>query len=248
MNPTAGRMAGVASSSRPIIARASTATGGRNSRSPGASPTTSGPITGPRGSPCRGGASWPDPLDRRPRPGRPAGSAGRTPVICAGPRRWPSPSSPRRAGPTARGWTEVSDTYQAPSRASRAIVELHLRWSPDSTVRWSGVSMTETSPPTPRTVRLATVHFKPSGGKTPADNCRMYEPLIAEAARRKADLVVLGETLTFVGLGKIVPRSGRADPGPVHRVFRAAGAAAQPVHRARACSSATATWSTTSRC
>ena len=41
---------------------------------------------------------------------------------------------------------------------------------------------------------LATVHFRPSGGNTPADNCRMYEPLVAEAARRKADLVVLGET------------------------------------------------------
>ncbi len=143
------------------------------------------------------------------------------------------PEFPTTRGTDRRGWTEVSDTYQAPARASRAIVELHLRWAPDSTVRWSGVSMTETSPPPPRTVRLATVHFKPSGGRTPADNRRMYEPLIAEAARQKADLVVLGETLTYVGLGKIVPRRGRTDPGPVHRVFRAAGAAAQPVHRAR---------------
>ena len=35
----------------------------------------------------------------------------------------------------------------------------------------------------------------------------MYEPLIAEAARQKADLVVLGETLTYVGLGKNVSRT-----------------------------------------
>jgi predicted amidohydrolase len=48
----------------------------------------------------------------------------------------------------------------------------------------------------PRTVRLATVHFIPRGGKSPEDNCRMYEPLIAEAAKQKADLVVLPETLT----------------------------------------------------
>ena len=61
----------------------------------------------------------------------------------------------------------------------------------------------------------------------------MYEPLIAEAARRKADLVVLGETLTYVGLGKTYARGRRADPRPVHRVLRPAGAAAQPVHRAR---------------
>ena len=129
------------------------------------------------------------------------------------------PEFPATRGTDARGWTEVSDTYQAPSRASRAIVELHLRWSPDSTVRWSGVSMSEASPPTPRTVRLATVHFKPSGGKTPADNCRMYEPLIAEAARRKADIVVLGETLTFVGLGKKYHEVAEPIPGPSTEYF-----------------------------
>jgi predicted amidohydrolase len=33
----------------------------------------------------------------------------------------------------------------------------------------------------------------------PAENCREYEPLIVEAARQKADLVVLGETITLVG-------------------------------------------------
>ncbi len=118
-----------------------------------------------------------------------------------------------------QGWTEVSDTYQAPARASRATVELHLRWAPDSAVRWSGVSLTETSPLPPRMVRLATVHFKPSGGRTPADNCRMYEPLIAEAARQKADLVVLGETLTYVGLGKSYQDVAESIPGPSTEYF-----------------------------
>ena len=68
-------------------------------------------------------------------------------------------------------------------------------------------------------MRLATVHFKPSGGKTPADNCRMYEPFIAEAARRKADLVVLGETLTFVGLGKSYADVAEPVPGPSTEYF-----------------------------
>jgi predicted amidohydrolase len=119
--------------------------------------------------------------------------------------------------PTARetdrqGWTAVSDTYRAPARATQAIVQLHLRWAPSGTVRWGGVSLTETDPPPPRTVRLATVHFRPQGGRTPADNCRMYEPFIAEAARQRADLVVLGETITYVGLGK--PYHGVAEPIP----------------------------------
>ncbi len=114
-----------------------------------------------------------------------------------------------------QGWTEVADTYQAPAKATQAVVELHLRWpSPGGEVRWGSVALAETEPPAPRTVRLATVHFKPSGGKTPLDNCRQYEPLIAEAARQKADLVVLGETLTYVGLGKKYDEVAEPIPGP----------------------------------
>src|SRR5262245_16356790 len=96
------------------------------------------------------------------------------------------------------GWTEVSDVYRVPDRATRAVVELYLQWAPQSKVEWSRVSFKPTAAPAGRKVRLAAVHFRPSG-KTPAGNCREYEPFIAEAARRKADLVVLGETITLVG-------------------------------------------------
>jgi predicted amidohydrolase len=126
---------------------------------------------------------------------------------------------PTTRGTDPRGWSEVSDTYRAPARATQAVVELHLRWAPGGEVRWAGVSLTETSPPQPRLVRLATVHFKPSGGRDPDDNRRMYEPLIAEAARQKADLVVLGETLTFVGLGKAYHEVAEPIPGPSTEFF-----------------------------
>jgi hypothetical protein len=109
---------------------------------------------------------------------------------------------PAAKGTDTAGWTELSDTYRAPSKASRAVVELHLRWAPGGEVHWSDVTLHETEMPKPRNVRLATVHFRPRGGKSPQDNCRLYEPLIAEAARQKADLVVLGETLTYYGQGK----------------------------------------------
>jgi predicted amidohydrolase len=114
----------------------------------------------------------------------------------------------------AAGWVEVSDTYPAPTRATQAVVELHVRWAANSEVQWGGVALTETDAPRPRTVRLAAVHYRPQGGKTPADNCRQYEPLIAEAARQKADLVVLGETLTYVGLGKKYHEVAEPIPGP----------------------------------
>ncbi len=118
-----------------------------------------------------------------------------------------------------KGWTEVSDTYLAPPTATQAIVELHLRWSANSAVMWSGAILSETKPPQPRTVRLATVHFKPKDGKTPEDNCRMYEPFIAEAAKKKADLVVLGETLTYVNLGKKFDEVAEPIPGPSTKYF-----------------------------
>ncbi len=129
------------------------------------------------------------------------------------------PEFPTTRTTDSRGWTEVSDTYQAPSRATQAVVELHLRWAPGGEVRWGDVSLIESGPASPRTVRLATVHFKPSGGKTPADNCRMYEPLVAEASRRKADLVVLGETLTYVGLSKSFAEVAEPIPGPSTEYF-----------------------------
>jgi predicted amidohydrolase len=118
------------------------------------------------------------------------------------------------------GWTEVSDTYRAPSKATRAVVELHGQWAPGGTIEWAQVSFTAVAPPKPRTVRLATVHFRPKG-KSPMENCREFAPLVAEAARQKADLVVLGETLTFFGTGKTYAECAEPVPGPSTEFFAA---------------------------
>jgi predicted amidohydrolase len=123
----------------------------------------------------------------------------------------------REAG--SGGWTEMSDTYRAPSKAARAVVSLHLQWAPKSEVRWSKVALAEVATPAPRVVRLATVHYRPSKGKTPMDNCRQYEPFIEEAARQKADLVVLGETLDMVDLHKKPAELAEPIPGPATRYF-----------------------------
>jgi len=117
------------------------------------------------------------------------------------------------------GWTEISDVFRAPSRAGRAIVSLHLQWAHDAEVRFSEVSLTETATLPARTVRLATVHYRPKGRKTPRDNCEQFEPFIAEAARKKADLVVLGETLTVVGNGKKFDEAAESIPGPSSEYF-----------------------------
>lgn len=98
-------------------------------------------------------------------------------------------------GPTsADGWTTVHGTYRVPKKATKAIVELHLQWAPNGSVQWSEIDFVKTSPPLPRKVRLASVHFKPSG-TTARENCEQFAPLISQAAQSKADLVVLGETV-----------------------------------------------------
>ncbi len=117
------------------------------------------------------------------------------------------------------GWTRVADDYQVPSRATRAIVELHFRWAPDTRVAWSDVELTRIDPPAPRLVRLATVHFQPREGREPAEKCRQFAPLIAEAARQKADLIVLPETLTFFGTGRSYIDCAEPIPGPSTKYF-----------------------------
>jgi predicted amidohydrolase len=129
------------------------------------------------------------------------------------------PEFPTDKQTDARGWTEVSDTYLAPSKATRATIELHLQWAPPGgRIEWSEVSLKETEPPVGRKVRLAAAHFKPSG-KSAASNCQEAAPLIAEAARQKADLIVLGETLPSFGLAKSMVDTAETVPGPTTDYF-----------------------------
>lgn len=118
-------------------------------------------------------------------------------------------------GPTnAQGWTEVTQVYRAPRAATQALVELHLQWATGARVEWSRLSLEECNPPAPRKVRLAAVHYRPVEGRTPEEKRRQFEPLIAEAARRRADLVVLPETLTYYGTGKSFDQVAEPVPGP----------------------------------
>jgi predicted amidohydrolase len=117
------------------------------------------------------------------------------------------------------GYVIVTGTYRAPTKATQAVVELHLLDAPKGSVTWSDVSFKECDPPQPHPVRLASVHFKPSGGKTPEGNCRMFEPFIEEAAKQKADLVVLGETITYAGLNTKFSDVAEPIPGPSTKYF-----------------------------
>lgn len=114
---------------------------------------------------------------------------------------------PRDRGTTDEGWTVVEGTYKAPGKATQAKITLRLRAVPGQMIRWSGIRLHSTSPDH-RRVRLATIHYKPQG-ETAASNRRQVVPLIKKAADKDADLVVLGEVLTSIGVQESV-----AEPVP----------------------------------
>lgn len=128
------------------------------------------------------------------------------------------PEYPADGQTDADGWTTVSGVYRAPSKAAKAIVEMHLQWAPGGRVEWRGAGFAETQPPAARKVRLAAVHYKPQG-KSPRANCEEFAPLIAEAAQKHADLVVLGETVPTVGPVKDPVATAEPIPGPSSNYF-----------------------------
>ena len=131
------------------------------------------------------------------------------------------PEYPSDRATNSDGWTEVSDIYQAPSKARQAIVELHLRWAANARVEWREISLTEVPAPGPRKVRLATVHHRPSGGKTAMDSYRQFDRFVAEAAAKKADLLVLPETIGNTGNGLTYAQAAEPIPGPATAYFGA---------------------------
>lgn len=121
-------------------------------------------------------------------------------------------------GETKNNWTTITGTYRAPSKAVAAVVELHLQWAEEGRVVWRHPEWQETTPTPARKVRLAAVHYRPSG-KSPEKNNEEYAPLIAKAAEQKADLVVLGETIPYVGVRKKPHEVAEPVPGPSTRYF-----------------------------
>ncbi len=119
----------------------------------------------------------------------------------------------------ADGWMDVTGTYRVPSAATLAIIELSYRWAPAGRIEWSEVKLEAVDPPAPRKVRLATVHFIPHEGKTPAEKRALFAPFIEEAAKKGADLVVLPETLTHIGSAGPYADSAEPIPGPSTEYF-----------------------------
>ena len=131
------------------------------------------------------------------------------------------PDYPRDGKTNDDGWTEISGTYLAPEGATQAKVELFLRWAPGGQVLFSEVSVVPVDQPARRMVRLATVHYRPRGGKSATENREQFAPLIAKAAEMDADLVCLGECVTYCGTSLGPSDVAEPMPGPSSKFFAA---------------------------
>ncbi|MFQ5808226.1 MAG: carbon-nitrogen hydrolase family protein [Armatimonadota bacterium] len=102
-------------------------------------------------------------------------------------------------------------------------MEIHLigRWAKGGWVSFGELSMTPTDAPPERRAKLAVVQLNPRSPTTPDKNRRMFAEKVAEAGRRGADLVVLGEGITVVATGKKMSEVAEPVPGPTTRIIGA---------------------------
>lgn len=129
------------------------------------------------------------------------------------------PEYPHDPAGEAGKWAQCESVLRAPVKAKQAKIELYLQWAANAQVEWSDIALNAIPAPKPRKARLATIHLQPREGKNPEDKPPQYAALIAEAAKQKADLVVLGETLTYYGTGKPMSDSAEPVPGPSTEYF-----------------------------
>jgi predicted amidohydrolase len=115
------------------------------------------------------------------------------------------------------GWTTLSTIYQVPKMATQAQLELHLRWTPNGSVLWRNVTLTETEPAGARKVRLAAINHRPQGTSSSKENLEQFATLIDEAGLQKADIVCLPEGITQVGTKFQYADVAEPIPGPSTR-------------------------------
>jgi predicted amidohydrolase len=120
----------------------------------------------------------------------------------------------RPAGKSDDGWSLLTGTYQAPAGAAEAQLELRLRWAPTGRVAFRPATLTETTAPGPRKVRIASVNHRPRGTKSPRDNLEQFARFVEEAASQKADIVCLPEGTTVCGTKFTYAEVAEPLPGP----------------------------------
>jgi predicted amidohydrolase len=113
----------------------------------------------------------------------------------------------------------LAATYKTPESATTALLELHLRWTAAGHVIYSIPEFAETSAPTPRVVRIASVNHRPRGTRSPSENLEQFAKYVDDAGKQKADIVCLPEGTTVCGTPLKYADVAEPIPGPSTAFF-----------------------------
>ncbi|MGE5612457.1 MAG: carbon-nitrogen hydrolase family protein [Bacillota bacterium] len=110
-------------------------------------------------------------------------------------------------------WSVIDYTTRAPDGVSSVTIELELRWAPGGTLCWDRISVTELDAPSPRPIRLATVHHRPRQTRSAAESVSRFCQIV-ESANPQTDLLCLPEGITVAGTNKSYYDVSEPIPGP----------------------------------
>jgi predicted amidohydrolase len=92
---------------------------------------------------------------------------------------------------------------------------LILQWSRDGQVAFDNLSFASASPPPARNVRVASIYYRPSGTKSGLDSVQQAGQYAAQVATTYSpDIIVLGETLNYIGAPGTFDANAETVPGP----------------------------------
>jgi predicted amidohydrolase len=125
---------------------------------------------------------------------------------------------------TSKSRTTFGDVLVAPKEADGAHLSLEVKWPQGGSVLWKRVSVTPTTPPPPRKVKIGTVYLRPKNS-TPERNLDLWCEQINAAGKLGLDIVCLCEAITLIGTGKSMADLAEPIPGPATRRLGAAAKA-----------------------
>ena len=106
-------------------------------------------------------------------------------------------------------------TIQAPAGTTAVDVELLLQWASNGRVRFDALSFTPAGAPASRPVKVAAVHFRPSGTASGLDSVqRAARHGEQVAATHRPDVMVFGELLNVIGAPGTFDDKAETVPGP----------------------------------
>ncbi|MBI1177838.1 hypothetical protein GC207_10420 [bacterium] len=116
--------------------------------------------------------------------------------------------------PQADGWSKVAYVTTAPDDARQVKVELGFGFDARGFVWFDDVKFVQESKPPDRVVRVATIHHRPHGNSSAAENVEEFAKYIGQAGEQHPDIICLPEGMTEVGTGLSYVEVSESIPGP----------------------------------